>query len=1291
MTTRRIRNRAFLSLSLSLCLSLALVLVAGSAQAWQAVVDGNTVTFDLGHTLDTRRTLQTDYFEAVPGTAGAAALSVARVAFTAGGAGLELTLSRALAAGEAITVKYRWPRSGEGLWTASGGQIDNFALPVQAPGAGEAPVALTAEFHDLPATHNGAKRFEFEIRFGEEIAGLRLSEVKAALSATGGRIVAVKRAVAGEIRRVTVQVRPDAAAGVTVTLAATTDCTAAAAICAGDGRMLAAAVTATVPYGVPLTAALHGVPASHDGDQPFSVEVRFSQEFAGLDLAAFAAGALQVTNGRVVEAAQTVTGHNRSVTLRVFPTSWRDVTLTLSATTADCTAAAAVCTPDGRALSNTDSATVTGPQSLSAELHGVPAMHYGSGLLDFEVRFNQEFRGLRLPAFRNGALQVTGGRLVDVWRATPGQNRSILVRLRPTSHDDVVITLAATTADCSAAAAICTVDGRRLSNTSSATVTGLAPLTADFHGVPARHDGSAPFSFEVRFNQEFQGLDVGAFAAGALLIGNGRLVEAAQTVAGQNRSVTLRVIPQSWRDVTLSLPASADCAAAAICTSDGRRLSNTVTATVEGPPPLTAAFHGVPAEHDGSHRFGFEVRFNQEFRGLRLPAFKNGALQVTGGRLIDAKRAAAGENRSINVRARPSGFDDMVITLPATTDCTAAGAICAVDGRMLSNTVTATVRGPVTISVADAEAEEAAGATIDFAVTLNRAAAGTVTVDYATADGTATAGEDYTAASGTLTFAAGVLTQTVAVTLLDDAIDEGRETFTLTLSNPSGAVIADGEAVGTIINTDLMPKAWNARFGRTVAVHVVDAVEARLQGDGAGDSFVQVGGHRLGGAPPDVLESVQSLAPELDLFAQDEAGEAQGDSAVDPAGQTLTFRDLLLGSAFHLVSDPGDEPDAPRLSAWGRVAASGFDAVEDKLSLNGTVTTASLGVDGAWKRWLTGLLLAYSEGDGAFSHADLPGGDVASSLTSLHPYAAYRLSDRVRLWGTVGYGSGALRLTLDNGPAAGGEPVDDEAARRVLATDLAMTMGALGARGELLQPARGVQLALRSDVLWMVMDSAAAHNLGATSAEVSRLRLVLEGSRPVSLKGGGSFRPTLQIGLRHDGGDAETGTGVEVGAGLRYASAWGLSVEASVRTLVAHEAEDYREWGASGALRYDPGRQGLGLTASIMPTWGTAASGVERLWGQPGGAALGVPGGGMAPATGRLDAELGYGVAALRGRGLLTPYARVALTEGADQAWHLGARLGLAESLKLSLEASRRSRAGAASAHDLALLATLGF
>ena len=92
--------------------------------------------------------------------------------------------------------------------------------------------------------------------------------------------------------------------------------------------------------------------------------------------------------------------------------------------------------------------------------------------------------------------------------------------------------------------------------------------------------------------------------------------------------------------------------------------------------------------------------------------------------------------------------------------------------------------------MADAQAEE--GGTLVFAVRLSKASDSAVTVDYATADGTAS--------SGTLTFAAGVLEQTVEVAALTDRGDEGDETFTVSFSNPSGATLADGEATGTVAN-----------------------------------------------------------------------------------------------------------------------------------------------------------------------------------------------------------------------------------------------------------------------------------------------------------------------------------------------------------------------------------------------------------------------------------------------------------------------------------------------------------
>ena len=128
---------------------------------------------------------------------------------------------------------------------------------------------------------------------------------------------------------------------------------------------------------------------------------------------------------------------------------------------------------------------------------------------------------------------------------------------------------------------------------------------------------------------------------------------------------------------------------------------------------------------------------------------------------------------------------------------------------------------------------------------------------YATSDGTATAGTDYEAVSGALRFAPGETSKTVSVPVLNDAHDEGSETLTLTLSSPFGAQIADGTATGTIVNTDPIPKAWIARFGRTVAEQVIDAVEARMRAPRVPGTELSLGGQRVGGsmAPDGTLQT----------------------------------------------------------------------------------------------------------------------------------------------------------------------------------------------------------------------------------------------------------------------------------------------------------------------------------------------------------------------------------------------------------------------------------------------------
>ena len=204
------------------------------------------------------------------------------------------------------------------------------------------------------------------------------------------------------------------------------------------------------------------------------------------------------------------------------------------------------------------------------------------------------------------------------------------------------------------------------------------------------------------------------------------------------------------------------------------------------------------------------------------------------------RRIGTVRNRSWELTVAPAGDADVTLTLRSTASCTDAHAVCTADGRTLEGGVQMVIAGPAVLSVADASVDEAAGATLDFVVTLSKQRFSATTVDYATSDGTASEPGDYTATSGTLTFAALETTKTISVPVRDDAHDDGGETLTLTLSNASGARLGDAEATGTINNSDSMPKGWMTRFGRTIGGQVVDALGQRFAG--ANTSHVTLGG-----------------------------------------------------------------------------------------------------------------------------------------------------------------------------------------------------------------------------------------------------------------------------------------------------------------------------------------------------------------------------------------------------------------------------------------------------------------
>ena len=309
------------------------------------------------------------------------------------------------------------------------------------------------------------------------------------------------------------------------------------------------------------------------------------------------------------------------------------------------------------------------------------------------------------------------------------------------------------------------------------------------------------------------------------------------------------------------------------------------------------------------------------------------------------------------------------------------------------------------------------------------------------------------AVSGTLLFPPGDTGVTVLVDVLDDARDEGEETFTLRLGNASGASLGDAEATGTIANTDPLPKAWLARFGRTVAGHVVDAVGERLTEVSAPGSHVTVAGRRL---PIDAGSPGAAARPEspdgrlADAWPWDGRGR---DGRLAEHSRTVTDRELLLGSSFLLSLGPeenGSAATAARWTAWGRAAATRFDGRDGALSLSGDVMTGMLGVDGEWERWIAGVAVSHSAGDGLYDLSD-DRGKLESSLTGVHPYARYEASERLSAWGVLGYGTGGFTHARD-----GETPIE---------TDIGMTMGAIGVRGVLLaaNDAGGFELAARSD------------------------------------------------------------------------------------------------------------------------------------------------------------------------------------------------------------------------------------
>ncbi|MDE0250351.1 MAG: fibronectin type III domain-containing protein [Gammaproteobacteria bacterium] len=434
-------------------------------------------------------------------------------------------------------------------------------------------------------------------------------------------------------------------------------------------------------------------------------------------------------------------------------------------------------------------------------------------------------------------------------------------------------------------------------------------------------------------------------------------------------------------------------------------------------------------------------------------------------------------------------------------------------------------------------------------------------------------------------------------------------------------------------------EGWLVRFGRTVSDQVLEAAAERFTAIRPGFSA------RFAGLDFQASHTREITRPD-DL------------TGLFGAGRTLGWAEAVNGASFSYTAATGAGGQA---AFWGRGALTSFDGEEGALRLDGEAVTGLLGADLVHGPLRAGLILSHSDGDGEY-RSSTDAGDLDSDLTGLYPWVHRTLGPRLSVWGLVGYGEGEIRFRPDGGTS--------------LKADTELRMASAGVRGVLRagEPGARPELALSSDGLYVRTESdAVGQVLAGTSAELTRLRLALEGTWQVALASGAQLRPSVQAGLRHDGGDAETGFGADLATGLAWEDPQhGIRASVRARGLLSHEDSGFEERGLSASLAWDPRpASAAGWSMTLRQTVGAVESGSLQalLHPQAAGWLASSDEQEQASQRSRLEATLGYGVLHARGQLVGTPRATLALSDTVREV-RLGWRLALARenALRFGLE-----------------------
>ena len=487
---------------------------------------------------------------------------------------------------------------------------------------------------------------------------------------------------------------------------------------------------------------------------------------------------------------------------------------------------------------------------------------------------------------------------------------------------------------------------------------------------------------------------------------------------------------------------------------------------------------------------------------------------------------------------------------------------------------------------------------------------------------------------------------------------EGTARVTVTASNLAGEasasfdVLVATDPVETAVLNDAL-----AAIGRSMLSSTASVIGSRFELASTG-SQMALGGSRFGGS---LSPQMQRFLAGNDPFALEERlGEralfsGSGSQQAYGGGYGLTADRLLTGTSFNMPLNAMGTGDA-QFAVWGAGDLQSFEGEPDNGMYDGSSSSGYIGVDARGDGWLAGVSVSRSGAEADYDFDGTAqvtgvrgGGTLETSVTAFHPYARLEVGADSEVWVIGGFGGGEADLSRTH--VSGSQ-----------SSDLSMAMAVGGLRRALAMEFGGADLSLRGDAGFLSLETdSGMMAVDGLSASVSRLRLGLEAAWE-----GESATPFVEVSGRFDGGDGQTGGGLELAGGLRILNPEsGFGLEAKGRILAMHTGDGYSESGIGVTASFEPGAAGRGITFRLSPRWGGSADSTDLFWDEVGNVrdasqyAYGLD----RSQTWGVDAALGYGFGLRSMPGVVTPFGQMDVTGDQDQRIRVGVRYGLMQGL----------------------------